>query len=72
MRIVEVKWSDSASNGEWHRPKIKMGLARAKSVGYLKQKTKRKVVLVQSIGENQLQGLIAIPRSCVKRIRKLK
>ena len=70
--LVEVEWIDSASNGEWHNPDVEMRVVGARSVGYLKESKRHQVVIMQSIGETQIQGMLAIPRTCVKKIRKLK
>ena len=71
LPVVEVWWVDSASNDEWQEPDIEMKVAQGHSVGFLKEKSKRQVVLLMTQGETQIQGLLAIPRSCVKKMRKL-
>ncbi len=75
-RIVEVEWIDASSKGgwgsvEWYLKNSQPSLCR--STGYLLRKDAKAVTLVQSLGDHKDgTDAIAIPRSCVKRIRYLK
>lgn len=72
-RIYWVKWDD-AHMGEpgWKDPKEDHDVCWAESVGFLVKKTKRKIVLCQTVGEQPgIAALIAIPTGCVVVVRRL-
>lgn len=73
---VEVEWLDSASWGSWRvRERIdQIKPLLCKSVGYLYKKDDEQLHLLQSVSpeaDNASDG-INIPRSCVKRIKRLR
>lgn len=76
MKIVLVKWVDSASANGWKGREsldrfIKGDLDAIKTVGMLVHQDKKKVVLIQSDGDNQAMGLFEIPRGCIKSIKTI-
>ena len=77
-RPVLVHWLDSSSivasgGGMWlasgsakkHKP------SKISSVGFLVKRTKRKLVLVQSISPSQQGNALVIPAACVVELREL-
>lgn len=74
-RIVEVEWVDSASTGGWGHPDafIKSGLARCRTVGYVLERTKDHIVVVQNVGDDtgRVGESMAIPASCIRSVRRL-
>lgn len=69
---VEITWIDAYSTSGWGHaiPSEKMIWT---SVGYLLAKTKQEVVICQSQDPWGKSGeRLTIPRSCVKRIRRLR
>jgi hypothetical protein len=73
MKIVEITWVDSAGMcGIWETPDCEpLTPMKIKSVGYLWEKTKDYVTIIQSIGNEQLGRRFSIPRGCIKKIKKL-
>ena len=76
--LVEVEWIDSAStNGwrpenDWQQEQNEEGLVVCRSAGYMIGKDKQAIRLVQSQSKHGATAeQIAIPRSCVRAIRKL-
>ena len=79
MKIVEVMWNDSVSMSRWQSVStvdkfVKDGSDKIRSVGYLYKKTKKAVVLVQSVhgSEQNYAEALKIPRECVTNIKVLK
>ncbi len=78
--LVEIVWEDSRSPSvgwQFIQKADIPNICKCKTVGYLMKKTKRKVVVAQSIGDvrsNQVQvnGFMTIPMRCVMKIVKLK
>lgn len=75
-KIVEVHWIDSDSihgwrSGETFEAYCKEGPCEAVTVGILAEKTKKWIVLLQTIGEQQLCGTIKIPRVAVISMKTL-
>lgn len=71
MKIVEVVWNDSTSTQGWDSTPD-MELCSCKTVGYLIQKTKGKVILAQSLGDGMpYYNKFAIPRGCIVSITEL-
>ena len=73
-RVVEVVWVDACSDDGWTDSEdIKAGSDYiAVSVGFLLLRDKRRVILTQSLGQNdKCGGYLQIPAGCVKRVRRL-
>lgn len=76
-RAVYVEWSDSCSFGRqgWREQEESEGLtvSTIKSVGWLLSSTREQVIITGSItDEDHRSGCIAIPRGCIRRLRRLK
>jgi len=74
MKLVLVEWEDSSSYSGWHRihPDCDC-VANCISVGVLCSEDKKQVVLALSKSDSGNYGdTMAIPKSCIKRIRYLK
>lgn len=76
-KAVEIVWEDShLSVGGWHSRKshlkwAKQGHCRIVTVGLLTKKTKYFLTVVQSVGQDQVNAAIKIPRTCVVSMRVL-
>lgn len=74
--LVEVTWVDSCTSGRWkpiEEYTRDSKLVECRSVGYLLQKTNRIVQIIQSLDEyGKGSDEVIIPRSTVKRIRRLR
>ena len=71
-KIYEVYWEDACSDAvNWVEPDHSVDLWEVKTVGYLHEKDKKKIVLKMSIGEDMISQLIAIPKSWIKSIKRL-
>ena len=71
--VVEVEWIDSATTAGWHDDfEDGDGLVECRTAGYLYSKDRQSVKVIQSQTSHGQQGeMIAIPRTCVRRITKL-
>lgn len=74
---VSVRWIDSTMNGHWHAASA-VGAAldptaTIASVGYLLEKTRKHIVLAQSLseGSQEVGNLLSIPRFAVVSIKRL-
>ena len=76
MRMVLVEWDDSTMLGQrWHcEDEIsQLDIGRCVAVGIVRCDDEDKLVLVQNQGRyRDGANLIAIPKGCIKRIRKLR
>lgn len=79
MKIVRVKWNDSVSMNRWQPANTvdafaKSGSDSISSVGYLYKKTKKVVILIQSVhgSERNYAETLKIPRECITSIKVLK
>lgn len=70
--LVEVHWVDSAFTAGWRRAPAQ--LSNCRTTGYLVHKNKRFInIAMNSDAPDETYGeVMAIPRSCVKKIRRLK
>ena len=76
LPVIEVEWEDSGGIGKWHSIKDaeQMVPLNIKSVGYLLKESKHCIVIIQSKDDQdpkQCDSSLAVPRACVKSIRKL-
>lgn len=72
MKVVMVEWDDACMSGHWidgkpSKPKAEI----VWSVGYLARKTKRHIVLVQSMSEDVHGNALQIPRGMILSMRVL-
>ena len=75
LKIVEVTWHDSCSDGGWKSLKSSLSgsISTCQSVGYLLQRNRKQVILIQSRSDTgNLSDQIAIPRTDVVKIIYLK
>lgn len=75
MQIAMIEWEDSCTEPTWHRRGSSLDtVASCVSVGIMTQDNDSCVSLTQSISNStgNIGDTITIPRSCIKRIRKLK
>lgn len=73
MKLVEVKWIDSAFNQGWRTASQKVTYSECLTTGYLVEKSARQVVVAMQVNdEGGYSEAMAIPRSCVKSIRKVR
>lgn len=76
MSLVEVVWDDAATSGRWLSLKTYIedrGIVECRAVGYLTKKNAREIQVVQQISkEGDVSDSVTIPRSCVRRIRRLR
>lgn len=72
--LVEVEWRDAAGHLSWFEEGKSGELAACVSVGYIIERTKRKIVLAQTVGSSfgrvMTTGHQAIPAGCVVRVRR--
>lgn len=74
--IVEIVWKDACTGGGWSDPRTyveKEVLATCRSVGYLLDESRERVLLVQSQGERtgNVADSIAIPKANILSRRTL-
>jgi hypothetical protein len=68
-----VEWEDAFSDGGWRSFEDDLPAAQCVTVGFLLFDTPDKVIIVQSKSSSgNYADRIAIPKVCIKRIRKLK
>lgn len=72
MKRVEVVWWDAChyAPGEWTE-KPRDTHAKVTTIGYVLDDGKQHLVLAQSCSEGLFTGVFSIPRTNIKRIRKL-
>ena len=74
LKIVEVEWEDSCTEGGWQRKGIakEHTVSKCKTAGYLLSKNKERVVISQSMSDTgNVAEQIAIPRKCINSIKEL-
>ena len=74
MKLVMVEFEDSSSYSGWHKLDSWLdSISNCVSVGILCREDKKQIVLALSKSNSRNYGdTMAIPRSCIKRIRYLK
>lgn len=73
--IVEVEWVDAMATQGWDSPQRHLrGTGRCRTVGYLLERNKAHVILLQSECDHngEVGESLAIPAPCIKRMRRLK
>lgn len=73
MRIVMVEWKDSRLlQGSWLcKEHIEYSTSKAVSLGVILKETDSAITMIASICEGDYAQGIVIPKSAIKRIRKL-
>ncbi len=73
MRKVIVEWYDSNIVHGWQPHSESCNVALCESMGFLKEDTTEKIVLLQSWSNFGFEmGRMAIPRGCIKSIKELR
>ena len=73
MRLSLVEWEDSSTCVGWHRLGYDDDISRCVSIGVLCKESDKFITLALSKSDSgNIGDTISIPRSCVKRIRRLK
>ena len=75
MKIVEVTWVDSRmSEKSWHcEDEAKCWeVSNCRSVGFLLADDEEKIVLAMCWGDANVNGVLAIPKVCIKNVKELK
>ena len=71
-RLVEVEWIDSSFNSGWHANTTYSTVSECRTVGYLTHKDKHVVNVSMNLSPESRGETMAIPRQCVKSIRKVR
>jgi len=76
LEVIEVDWDDTAAYHGWKPEelvKVNVEPSFCRSVGYLLENSKAQLVLYQSMADNEnVSEVLVIPKSAVRKIRKLK
>lgn len=73
LRMVRVRWVDSAATSKpWMADGETLAADKCVSIGYLVEKTKKKLLLAQSRSSCEWGNPLAIPRVAVTSIRRVK
>ena len=71
-QLVEVEWIDSAFNAGWFKRTTYSTVAQCRMVGYLTHKSRKVVNVSMNLSPDDRGETMAIPRSCVRKIRKVR
>jgi hypothetical protein len=77
VKVVHVKWVDPAFGGSGWTDKdtfeaaIKRGLSRGDSVGMLAYECPEFVIVLQTVGNDQVAEWVKIARPCITEIKEL-
>lgn len=72
MKIIEVSWVDSASDGSWvSKDNLDYTPATCRTVGYQLKRDEKHLLLVTSMSDNCIQGRFVIPAGCIIAVREL-
>lgn len=72
-QLVRVEWVDSAHIRQpWAAKDETLSPVRCVSVGYVVERTKRKIVLAGDYTNDQHGRLIAIPATAIRRVKRLR
>jgi hypothetical protein len=74
IKVIHVQWRDSASLTGWKSMAKFWSSAKSDpvivdSVGMMAYENEDKVVLLQTIGGEEVSGFFEIPRGCIKEIK---
>lgn len=73
LRMVEVEWWDSAGlDSKWASRRQRLRPCACVSVGYLTHETKEYIEVSPHLSKYQKAGHFSIPRSAIRRMRRLK
>ena len=72
MKVVYIEWLDSYGISGWHDYDC-LDVPACKSIGYLLEENKDKVVICQSYSEaGQKYSILAIPKCSIKKRKTIK
>lgn len=71
MKLVLVEWDDACSGTEWESRGFNEDTQGIVSVGILVKEDNGKIELLPNISPSRKLHQIAIPKGCIKRMRKL-
>ena len=76
MRKVEVEWYDTQTFSDWYEDheidsRLKQSIV-VKSIGYVYEKTKTYIAIVQSDALETKDGLLQIPCRAIKKVKTIK
>ena len=73
MKIVKINWLDSGSKyRNWEfKDDWSLEPLECMSVGFLVEKTAKKVVIAQSDGQDEWGRLFVIPKGCITKIEEI-
>jgi hypothetical protein len=74
MKIVEIQWVDSTAEVDvWEqKDDYSRELEPIKTIGYLIEQDKDKVIICQSVSDSQYGQTFRIPKGCIKKIKTIK
>ncbi len=73
MKIVMVEWEDARSDGGWQYKNDDLDISKCVTIGLLQYDKPNRVIIAQSKSDSgNWADRIAIPKCCIKRMRKLK
>lgn len=75
--ILEIEWEDSSCHHGWRTTEVldkDNKVEQCRTVGYFYKETKRGVLLSSAIGDtgNERSDSWTIPKSCIRKIRRLR
>ena len=73
MKILKVSWYDSNVLHGWQYGEYPAELALCTSIGFLKEETDTKMVLLQTISEYGAElGATVIAKGCIKSVKEMR
>lgn len=72
MRLVLVEWEDSCSGSTWMGRDSEWPPASVTSIGILAREDDKQIELIPNIGISSKLHQIAIPKGCIRRVRRVK
>ena len=73
MNLVLVEWTDSSAYNGWHKFGAEDCVTQCVTIGILRHEDKEQIVLTPCISDfGNVSDTHAIPKGCIKRVRKLK
>ena len=72
MKLVEVRWRDSATVCGWHDLGEIVKPVTCRTVGYLIHRDKRQVIIARDVNKRQWGEAMSIPTAVVRSIRRVR
>ncbi len=73
--ILDIEWDDASCHHGWHTEKVldeDKDVAQCRTVGYFYKETKRSIRLSPAIGGGDRSDTWTVPKSCIRKIRRVK